>query len=319
MLPALSFLVFLLVLALLGGLYLLGTTVVRSVRRRQLTARIDDLTGAPHPTGQEAIFPAGISPESVPAHQPIPLARLESFLVSADVALPPERFLLFTLAAGLCTALPILALTRSPIAALAVLAGVLFAPFPILAARRRKKNQTLAQQLPEALDMIVRALRVGQSVEAALAEVARSCPPPLGLEIRLVHEEMLLGLPFIEALRNFEARFARLSDVKLMVTAFVIQHETGGNLTQILDNLASLIRKRGVLRRQIRALTAESRSSSLVLGVLPLVIGLFFWLVRPDYIQVLFVDPTGRKLLLTAVLLELLGFLSMRLLTRSNA
>jgi tight adherence protein B len=156
-------------------------------------------------------------------------------------------------------------------------------------------------------------------VDNALKEVARSSPPPLGAEIRTIYEEIALGIPFTAALENFEHRFNRLADVKLMTTAFIIQRETGGNLTRVLDNLANLIRERDTLKRQVRAMTAEGRSSAFILGVLPLVVGAFFWIVRPAYIKVLFTHPVGQKLLLAAVVLEISGFAVMCLMTRIDS
>lgn len=318
---AFAFIVFFLVLAVLAALSAITASIRQSIRRRQITVRI-----APLPD-QTAATPGSVLPTPT-GEKPLPgirllgcffsLASLEELLIAADVRLAPDRFLLATVAGGVLVLVAVYALSGNILLALGAMALVGSLPFLVLLHRKRKKQQVLADQLPEALDMIVRALRVGQSVDNALLEVSRSCPPPLGPEIRLIYEEVSLGLPFIAALRNFEARFARLADVKLMITAFVIQHETGGNLTRILDNLSDLIRKRGILRRQIRSLTAEGRSSALILGILPLAVGLFFWLVRPDYLRMLFVHPAGRKMLLVAGMLELLGFLIMRILTRIN-
>ena len=310
---------FLLFLVFQVALYSVITSACQSARRRRIAARIQPLPNRETslPTTDRSSTPEiPPTPASRFLHRLLPLHRLENLLIAAEMAMPLERFLLLVVAAGGVGFLASYALTRTLLIAMGIASASAFLPFAVLVHRRRKKEAAIVQQLPEALDMIVRALRVGQSVDNALLEVSRGCPPPLGSEIRIIYEEVTLGLPFISALRNFEARFNRLSDVKLMITAFVIQHETGGNLTLILDNLADLIRKRDNLRRQVRALTAEGRSSSLVLGLLPLVIGLFFWVVRPTYIQVLFDHPVGQKMLLLAILLEISGFLIMRLLTR---
>ncbi|WP_051554431.1 type II secretion system F family protein [Desulfobulbus elongatus] len=310
---------FFLFLAVQVALYAIVASVRQAARRRRLTARFQpaEENDATRAKADGPLLPQEGNPP--PAHsltRLLPLTRLDNLLIAADVSMGLDRFLLVVLAAGACGFAPGYVLSRNLPIGLTVAAIAAFLPFLVLLHRRRKKNETMIRQLPEALDMIVRALRVGQSVDNALLEVSRSCPPPLGPEVRIVYEEVTLGLPFIGALRNFEARSAGLPDIKLMVTAFVIQHETGGNLSRILDNLADLIRKRDTLRRQVRALTAEGRSSALVLGFLPLVVGLFFWLVRPVYIQVLFVHPVGQKMLLLAILLEFFGFLVMRLLIR---
>lgn len=310
---------FFLFLALQVVLYTVVTSAYQTARRRRITTRIQPL---PDRDPARSLC-EGTSATPIPSTPAIrllrhllPLQRLDNLLIAADLTLSMERFLLIAVAAGGVGFCACYAVSRTLLISVGIAWLCASLPFVVLLHRRKKKEAAIVQQLPEALDMIVRALRVGQSVDNALVEVARSCPPPLGPEMRIMHEEVSLGIPFISALRNFGARFARLPDVKLMITAFVIQHETGGNLSQILDNLADLIRKRDTLRRQVRALTAEGRSSSLVLGVLPLVVGLFFWIARPAYIQVLFDHPVGRKLLLLAILLELAGFMTMRLLTR---
>lgn len=246
----------------------------------------------------------------------VDMARLETLLTSANVSVSPERFLTLAMALGTLGFLAALAISRNVPGSLLVMGAGAGLPLLYLLHRRRQRDDALVRQMPDALDMIVRALRVGQSVDNALKEVANHCPAPLGMEIRIIYEEIALGIPFTSALQNFEARFARLPDVKLMTTAFVIQRETGGNLTRVLANLSGLIRDRDTLKRQVRSLTAEGRSSSVVLGILPLAVAGFFWIARPAYIQVLFSHSLGRKMLLAAVLLEITGFVVMRLMTR---
>ncbi len=244
------------------------------------------------------------------------LAALESLLISADVPLSLERFLFLSLAAGVLFVLPMVAVLRSPLAAFPALAAGVALPFLYLLYRKRKQDEALVEQLPDALDMIVRALRVGQSVDGALQEAARSLPPPIGAEIRTIYDEMAVGLPFEKAFRNFERRFPRVPDVKILVTAFVIQRETGGNLTAVLDGVARTVRERFQFKRQIRVLTAEGRSSALILGLLPAGFLAVAWVFNPKYIGLLFHHPLGKKLLLLAVLLEAAGFAVMRLMSR---
>jgi tight adherence protein B len=189
-------------------------------------------------------------------------------------------------------------------------------PFVYLVRRRKKREEALVQQVPDALDMIVRALRVGQSVDGALKEVGRVFAPPIGIEIRTIYEEMAMGLPFEKALDNFERRFPHVTDVKILCTAFTIQRETGGNLTRILQGLSTTIRERFTLKRQVRTLTAEGRTSAKILGILPLVFGGIVWILNSDYIRQLFVHPAGRKMLLYAAVSAILGFIFMRLMTK---
>ena len=303
---------FLLVLAILAGTF----AAVQAIRRRQKRRQLKALMGK---SGEQAL--ANRIQASRPAKSQlfggvVDLARLETLLTSADVDVAPERFLILAMLFGCMCFLATWAVTRNVVGGFLFLILGACLPMAILIVKRRQRDEALVRQMPDALDMIVRALRVGQSVDNALKEAGHSCPPPLGTEIRTIYEEVALGIPFAVALRNFEGRFARLADVKLMTTAFIIQRETGGNLTQVLANLSDLIRERDTLQRQVMALTAEGRSSSMVLGLLPIGVGGFFWVAKPAYIAPLFSHPIGRKMLIAAVLMEIAGFLVMRLMTR---
>jgi tight adherence protein B len=246
------------------------------------------------------------------------LAALESLLISSNVPLSLERLLTLSLGTGVLFVIPILVILKSALAVLLALAVGVSLPVFYLLYRKRKREEALVEQLPDTLDMIVRALKVGQSVDGALQEVARSFPPPIGTEVKTIYDEMAVGLPFETAFRNFEKRFPRLPDVKILVTAFIIQRETGGNLTAVLEGVAHTVRERFQLKRQVRVLTAEGRSSAVILGLLPAAFLVVAWIFNPKYIGLLFHDPLGKKLLLIAVLFECAGFAIMRIMSRIN-
>jgi len=315
----LTAIIFLLVLGAVGAVF----RIVNAIRRRQKRQRLRRVTDM-----QSDLSPARELPSPNESDRPagsrflwglVDLARLETLLSAADVSIPAERMATLALIAGLLGFFAVLAVARNFFGALLAMVLGIALPLIVLLYRRRQRDEALVRQLPEALDMIVRALRVGQSVDNALKEVGRAVPAPLGAEIQTIYEEMSLGIPFTAALQNFEARFARLADVKLMTTAFIIQRETGGNLTRVLANLSDLIRERDTLKRQVRAMTAEGRSSAFILGILPFAVGIVFWMVQPAYIQMLFSHPAGRKLLLAAGMLEVAGFAVMKLMTRLDA
>ena len=309
-----ALMVFLILLAVLAGI----RAVIQALRRRQRRRRLQVLMGS-DPDSPDVFMDRIDAPRSSKLKLFggfVDLARLETLLTSADVAVAPERFLTLAVAFGLVCFLAAWAVTGNIVGAIIAMALGAWLPMLVLIVRRRRRDEALVRQMPDALDMIVRALRVGQSVDNALKEAGRNCPPPLGTEIRTIYEEVALGIPFATALRNFEARFVRLADVKLMTTAFIIQRETGGNLTQVLANLSDLIRERDTLKRQVAALTAEGRSSAMILGLLPVAVGAFFWIVKPAYIQPLFSHPMGRRMLVAAILMEITGFVVMRLMTR---
>jgi tight adherence protein B len=246
----------------------------------------------------------------------INLSALEALLAATDTGLSVERFFSISLGLGLLFMLPAMPLLRNPFAAFPLMAAGLCLPYVYLLLSRKRREQALVQQLPDTLEMIVRALRAGQSVDGALKEIAASSAPPVGAEIHVVYEEMAMGLSFEQALNNFEMRFSGLPDVKILCTAFIVQRETGGNLTKILAGLADTIRHRFQLKRQVRVLTAEGRTSAMILGLLPVFFALVTWLFNPGYINLLISHPMGRKLLLLAVVFVICGFTVMRLMTR---
>jgi tight adherence protein B len=246
----------------------------------------------------------------------IDLSGLEAMCAAAGVSVSLERFLCLALGLGLLFMIPAAVVLPHPLVLMVFMAGGIALPFVYLVHRRKKREEALVRQLPDALDMMVRSLRVGQSVDGALREVGRGFLPPIGAEIRTIYEEIAMGLPFEQALRNFERRFAHVPDVKILCTAFVVQRETGGNLTRILQGLSGTIRERFQVKRQIRTLTAEGRASAKILAILPLVFGGLVWLLNPDYIRVIFSHPMGRKMLLYAVFSVTIGFLIMRWMTR---
>ncbi len=312
----LASIVFLMVLAVLVGIYAAMAACRRRMRQRRLDALLQT-----EPTAAGSLLSMDRSPPDASTGigvfgRTVDLSRLEALLTSADVSMTPKRFLALAMPMGLSSFVIVWIVSRHALGGMLAMAVGACLPLLVLRVRRQQRDSALVRQMPDTLDMIVRALRVGQSVDNALRDVSRNCPPPLGAEIRTVYEEIALGIPFPAALRNFETRFARLADVKLMTTAFIIQRETGGNLTRVLSNLSDLIRQRDSLKRQIKAMTAEGRSSAFILGVLPLAVGGFFWIIRPEYIQTLFSHPMGRKMLLAAILLEIGGFVVMRLMTR---
>ncbi len=244
------------------------------------------------------------------------LTSLESLLMASNVPLSLDRLLVLGLGTGTIFVLIAVIIFRSAYPVLPAIAAGVVIPFLYVVYRKKKREETLVEQLPDALDMIVRALRIGQSVDGALREVARSFSAPLGTEIKTIYDEMSVGLPFEKAFRNFERKFSNIPEVKILVTAFIIQRETGGNLTGILDGVAKTVRERFQLKRQIKVLTAEGRLSAIILGLLPVGFLLAAWVFNKEYTSILFTDPTGKKILFLAILFEAAGFTVMRIMSR---
>jgi tight adherence protein B len=155
-------------------------------------------------------------------------------------------------------------------------------PFLRVAARRRLRQRKLGRQLPEAFQMISRAVKAGQTVPAALNIIAQDFEPPISEEFALCYEQQNLGLSRESALRKL-ARRSGIMELQIFVVALLVQAKSGGDLAELLDNLAAMIRKRLKLKDRIRALTGEGRMQALVLIVLPIVAFFGVIFLAPDY------------------------------------
>jgi tight adherence protein B len=197
--------------------------------------------------------------------------------------------------------------------ALLPVVAVFLAMVPIfwLLWRRRRRLRTFGVQLPEALDMLARALRSGQSLGSGMNMVAGEIGPPLGKEFGRVFEEQNLGVSIEDSLKSLADRVPNL-DLKFFATAVILQRQTGGDLAEILDKISRLIRERFEIWGQIQSLTGEGRLSGVVLLALPVLIFVVMYRLNHDYVMVLFTDPMGKKLLVGAVILQVLGALVIR-------
>lgn len=173
----------------------------------------------------------------------------------------------------------------------------------------RRRQQQLLDEFPEALAMLVRAIRVGIPVMEAIRNVSRAAPSVTAAGFVRLVEQVSIGVPLEEAMQAL-ARGTGLTEYRFFATTLTLQNQTGGNLSDTLDSLADVIRKRAALKAKGRALTSEARSSSMVLAVLPVLTGLLLWIVNPKYIGVLFTDPAGKSLLGLAVILLAVGVLT---------
>lgn len=184
-------------------------------------------------------------------------------------------------------------------------------PFVWLLARRKRRLKTFATQLPDALEMLARTLRAGQSLAFGFNMVANEMPAPISKEFGRVFEEQNLGVPLDESLRGMTERIPNL-DLKFFVTALILQRQTGGDLAEILDKIGELIRDRFRIWGQVQALTGEGRLSGVILLALPFVLFAAVYQLNPDYVMVLFKDPMGTKMLAIAVLMQIAGALVIR-------
>jgi tight adherence protein B len=220
-------------------------------------------------------------------------------------------FLLGTIGLAIALGFGTLALTRLwPAAVVAAFAGALL-PYMVVRWRRNRRLYAFEEMLPEAIDLLGRAIRAGHPLSAGLKMVADETTEPISSEFRRTHEENRFGLPFEDALLAFADRVS-IVDVRILITAILIQREVGGNLAEVLDNLANVIRVRFTIRRQLRVYTAQGRFSGYVLGILPIAVGAAIYHLNPSYMTLLFTDPVGKLMLLLAVVFQIIGFLWIR-------
>jgi tight adherence protein B len=177
--------------------------------------------------------------------------------------------------------------------------------------RRRKRFNAFEEMLPEAIDLVGRALRAGHPLTAGFKMAADDGAEPVAGEFRRIFEEQRFGLPLQESLLGMADR-VDLVDVRILVTAILIQREVGGNLAEILDNLAEVVRARFTIRRQLRVFTAQGRMTGYLLAALPLILFSILYMLNPGYMSIMFTDPIGKILIAVAVSMQFIGLLWIR-------
>lgn len=187
----------------------------------------------------------------------------------------------------------------------------------IFAGFERRRLGALYLQLPDALAMIVRAARVGIPVTEAIRAVAREAPQPTATEFGELADRLAIGLPLAEAL-TATARQSGVPEYGFFATALILQNQTGGGLSETLDNLADVIRRRVGLRARAHALAAEARTSAMILIALPLIAAAALLVISPDYIRLLYTDPGGQQIAAVAIGMVTTGGFVMRSIIRRS-
>jgi tight adherence protein B len=181
-------------------------------------------------------------------------------------------------------------------------------PFMVLHVKRNRRLRTFEEQFPEGLDLISRALKAGHAFATGLKMVADEMPEPVGPEFRKTFDEQNFGLPLKDALENLCVRIPVL-DVRFFATAVLIQRETGGNLSEILENLAHVVRERFKILRQVRVYTAHGRLTGYVLLALPAFLSIALMFINPEHMDLLFRERMGQMMLMAAIVMQTIGFL----------
>jgi tight adherence protein B len=236
---------------------------------------------------------------------------LKAMVERSGLRLTPGGLVLMSAVSALAVFVVIRVLTSYTLvgAVLAIVAGAV----PVLFVRRKARQRIalFEEQFPEAIDLIARALRAGHALPTALQMTSEEVPDPVGAEFRLLFEQQNYGLSMADALRAFADRVPLL-DARFFVTALQTQREMGGNLSEVLDRLAAVIRERFKVKRQVRAVSAHGRITGAVLGALPPVVALVIFILSPEHIRLLVDDPLGVYMVIGGLFLQVVGVLIIR-------
>src|SRR6185369_3040774 len=235
-----------------------------------------------------------------------PLAEIKRLLRQANSDMPVSVFLLISVVCTTIGLLLSLYLRLAPLILLGVTAFIGALPYLYQRRRRKKRLKAIEAQLPDALDLIARTLLAGHAFIMGLKMVGEQMDDPIRSEFRKAFDEISFGISVAEAMKDLSER-VDLVDIKFFVTSLLVQLETGGNLAEIIQGIATLIRARFELYGKIQTLSAEGRISALVMFVLPFALGVALYLVNPTYISLLWSDPAGIKMLKGGFFFMLLG------------
>jgi tight adherence protein B len=237
--------------------------------------------------------------------------RLKRMLDQADLHITPSRLMMFSVMAGALGALAASVLT--PFIVLVIFAGLVAASGPFIHVwwKRARRFHAFLELLPDALDLISRALSAGHAFSEALHMVSTEMPEPIATEFRKTYEEQNLGLSLKLALENLGERMPLL-DLKMCITAVLIQRETGGNLAEILEKVAYTIRERFRILGDLKTLTTSSRMSAWLLCGLPIFVAIAVTVLNPEYMSVLWNDERGHYLIAAALFMQITGMLIVR-------
>jgi tight adherence protein B len=236
---------------------------------------------------------------------------LANLIEQSGVAINPGTVITMSLGVGAGVGLLTLLFSHLWIAAFAAALVGLTLPVAWLKIKRSRRMRRFEEQFPEGLDLLSRAIRAGHAFQSAMGMVADEMPAPVGVEFKKSFEQQNFGLPLKEALDNLAVRMP-LMDVKFFVTAVQIQRETGGNLAEILDNLAHVVRERFKILRQVRVHTAHGRFTGYVLLGLPAFLAVALMFISPEHMRTLFTVKMGQVMVMGAIVMQSIGFIWIR-------
>jgi tight adherence protein B len=311
----LALFVFLLVAGAIVGGYYAYTTLPERMANKRLQERLQGLSASPKSGADDSVL-------ARPKEGPLPMVdKLVSasggglwvgrLIEQSGVPTTASTIVIMTIGLAIAAALIADLLARQaifmPVAA--AIAGSL--PILFLMNRRAARIRLFEEHFPEALDLLSRALRAGHAFQTAMGMVADEMKEPIGPEFKKCFDQQNFGLPLRDALVQLSERVPLL-DVRFFVTAVLIQRDTGGNLSEILDNLAHVVRERFKVLRQVRVHTAHGRFTAFVLLSLPAALGVILTMINPDHMNPLFHERIGQTMLIVATIMQAIGFVWIR-------
>ena len=311
-----SFLVFLFALFLVFGAYLLATQGTDAKRARLQKRLAEALLHSAHTEDIEVVLARNELMSEIPwvnrwLVRVQAATQLKRMLDQADLHITPSRLVMFSVMAGILAALAVSVLNAWIL--LMIAAGLIAASLPFVHVwwKRKKRFAAFLEHFPDALDLMSRALTAGHAFSESLQMVSSEMPEPIAGEFRKTYEEQNLGLSLKLALENLTQRIPLL-DLRMCVTAVLIQRETGGNLAELLEKVAYTIRERFRIMGDLKTLTTSSRMSAWLLCGLPIFVAIAVTVLNPEYMSVLWKDPRGHWLIATALFMQVTGMLIVR-------
>jgi tight adherence protein B len=308
-----ALIVFVLVTALVLGIYVAMTHGPAWLAARRLDRRLREVS---RPNNE---LPESTTATVVTTQKTGPLPAIDKILGGAGSSLStlieqsgvrttPSAMMLASVAAAVMSGIVCSLFVKAPMFWL--MAAALGALLPILwlKHKRTSRMRKFEEQFPEALDLLSRAIRAGHAFQTAMGMVADELPSPVGVEFKKAFDQQNYGLPLREVLDQMAVRVPLL-DVKFFVTAVSIQRETGGNLSEILDNLAHVVRERFKILRQVRVHTAHGRFTGYVLMALPAALAIALSFINPEHMNLLFEERMGQMMILGAIVMQSIGYL----------
>jgi Flp pilus assembly protein TadB len=308
-------------LAALLTMVLLGGALFRVLRAERRRANLEPRLRAIAMTASSADVPVFSLRRSGPQRNALPTFlsnRLDLAFAATGNRIGPVRLVVTGIVAATAIGSVAFAASVHPVIAIALGgAAAVGAPALLLRFAQSRYQRQFLNIFPDALDLIVRAVRSGLPAPEAIELATREVRPPVGTEFQQILDELRIGTEMEEALQRAADRI-RVPDFRFFAVSLLLQRQTGGGIAETLSNLSGIIRQRKALRMKARALTAEAQASAAIIASTPFVAGVGLFLINRDLISVLFIDPRGRFLLGIAVASLLTGIAAMRALINRN-